>query len=72
MLEELEIMLPKASDSESGDESGDAGSGDEGANSDNNNDGDTAKPTKKKVTKGKKWISLIYRPLADFAFVYCV
>ena len=64
MLEELEIMLPKASDSESGDESGDHASGDDGgANSGDDTGGaaaatadiaPTAKPTKKKVTKGKK------------------
>ena len=51
VLEELEIMLPKASDSDSGDESGNEGSGEEGGVNSDNNEGDQVKPAKKKVTK---------------------
>jgi len=57
-LEELEIMLPKASDSDSDEDSGEQASGEEqNANSDNDGQaatGETVKPTKKKTTKGKK------------------
>lgn len=60
VLEELEIMLPKASDSESDEESVEqTNSGDDqNANSDNDGaaptTGETAKAVKKKATKGKK------------------
>lgn len=61
VLEELEIMLPKASDSESGEESGEHGSGDEGAANSGDDGGAavgtadvaTTKP-KKRAAKGKK------------------
>lgn len=59
VLEELEIMLPKASDSESDEDSGEHASGeDQNANSDNDGagapaTGETVKPVKKKA-KGKK------------------
>ena len=58
VLEELEIMLPKASDSESDEESGEQVSGeDQNPASDNEtapNNGEVLKPLKKKVTKVKK------------------
>lgn len=58
VLEELEIMLPKASDSESDEDGDDEGSGDDNApNSDNDGNaatgGEVSKPTKRKA-KGKK------------------
>ena len=58
MLEELEIMLPKASDSESDIESGDQATDEDKANSDNEGgaaaSGEPSKPTKRKTAKGKK------------------
>ena len=61
VLEELEIMLPKASDSESDIESGDQATDEDKANSDNEanaaaatSTGEPTKTVKRKVAKGKK------------------
>ena len=55
VLEELEIMLPKASDSESDEDGDDEGSGEEQApNSDNDGNAGETKQVIKKKAKGKK------------------